>query len=273
MKNLAWLVVIPMTTALHARELPERDGFAMGGQDFMASIEGLRGSEREAAIFEEIIEGNIPKFLRENVKIPLEMTYRGQRITGHLLASPSFLAIGSDDDFVTIPMSLDTARQLALTLGFTLPTRKIVQEIAKLGHPVAPHLMTANQHMVSSKRYEQHHRLTFQSRAKLPLSELVYGFKKNLVLTPKLQSEPGKLALFGWRLPRGSWIQPLRLPHESHYVDYSHGVRMIAPFMWIEGEKVSLYEVAQHPVYHRLISDEGAFDLAATLKGPWLKGT
>jgi len=43
--------------------------------------------------------------------------------------SPDYLAIGSDSDFVRVPMALPTARAIAWESGCSLPTKKLVDLI------------------------------------------------------------------------------------------------------------------------------------------------
>ena len=42
---------------------------------------------------------------------------------------PDYLAVGSDDDFVRMPMTPQTAQQIADLFGCILPTRKMVDAI------------------------------------------------------------------------------------------------------------------------------------------------
>ena len=45
---------------------------------------------------------------------------------GTIEVMPDYLAVGSDDDFVRMPMRPQTAQQIADAFGCVLPTRKIV---------------------------------------------------------------------------------------------------------------------------------------------------
>ena len=46
-----------------------------------------------------------------------------------ICVAPDYLAIGSDSDFIRIPMGLETALSVTEHYGFTLPTRKMVDAI------------------------------------------------------------------------------------------------------------------------------------------------
>ena len=46
------------------RGIPPRPADAPGGSEIMARIWNLRGAERDAAILQELVRGNVPDFLR-----------------------------------------------------------------------------------------------------------------------------------------------------------------------------------------------------------------
>ncbi len=59
----------------------------------------------------------------------------------------------------------------------------------------------------------------------------------------------------------GEPIQPLYTGHVDRYVDYSHGVRLVAREMKIDGRRTTLSQVLSDPVLHSLLSDEGLVPL------------
>ena len=66
--------------------------------------------EREQAIRDEILNGNLPQFLRKLAPVQLHSgTPDGRRLTATIFVTPDYLAIGSDDDFLRIPMNLHSA--------------------------------------------------------------------------------------------------------------------------------------------------------------------
>ncbi len=65
--------------------------------------------QREQAILEELLKGNLPDFLRN--LIPVKLQYQpgaGNTLTATIFVMPEYLAIGSDKDFLRIPMDLFT---------------------------------------------------------------------------------------------------------------------------------------------------------------------
>ncbi len=110
--------------------IPPRALHALTGSQFAASVSALEPRQRERAILSEILAGNLPPFLRRLV--PVELTSRtagGQRLTATIFVMPDYLAIGSDADFLRIPMNLETALTIAARFAFALPTRKMVDAI------------------------------------------------------------------------------------------------------------------------------------------------
>jgi len=74
--------------------------------------------KREQAILAQIMEGNLPDFLR-NLK-PVRLIDRledGKSTTATIFVTPDYSAIGSDDDFLLMPMSLYTATGRTERLG------------------------------------------------------------------------------------------------------------------------------------------------------------
>ena len=90
----------------------------------------MDGQEREQAILDQVLQGNLPEFLRSLKPVVLQREFHdGSVIIATVFVMPDYLAIGSDDDFLTIPMNLHTATAIASQFGFMLPTPKIVDAI------------------------------------------------------------------------------------------------------------------------------------------------
>ncbi len=89
------------------------------------------------------------------------------------------------------------------------------------------------------------------------LGPLVGGIKKDVVITPLLASNPGKVAIYGWHQLNGQPIQPLYLGHGVSYVDYSHGIRLVRGQMLVNGQVRSVADVLADPDLCVLLSDEG----------------
>ena len=97
-------------------------------------------------------------------------------------------------------------------------------------------------------------------RAGRGTGELICGVKKDIVVTNRLKEKPHRLAIYGWRKLDGSPIQPLTIVHGDTYVDYSHGVRLIARQILVDGNATTIGAVLKDPKLCGLLSDEGVID-------------
>ncbi len=248
-----------LPTAVQA-QLPPRPKNAMSGTAFVESLAGLNLVDREAAILREIAAGNFPEFLR-NFKI-VELRGKspdGKEIVATIEVMPDYLAVGSDDDFVRMPMTPQTAQRIADDFACTLPTRKIVDAVdAAAEVHVAPHPLTQEREAVST--FLQHHQIIEKQRAGKPLDRLITGIKKDIVLTPRIFEKPERLAIYGWRQLDGKPIQPLTIVHWDKYVDYSHGARLVNRTLHLGGQNLDIAELLADPARASLVSDEGPMD-------------
>ncbi|MFQ5806613.1 MAG: hypothetical protein ACE5I3_09200, partial [Phycisphaerae bacterium] len=83
------------------------------------------------------------------------------------------------------------------------------------------------------------------------------GIKKDVVVTPLLADNPGRVAIYGWHQRNGVPVQPLHLGHVDYYVDYSHGIRLVKQQMVVNGAQMSVADALADPDLQVLLSDEG----------------
>ena len=249
------------TLRCDAVHIPERAATAPGGLEFVGRLQGLSDDAREEAILQQVTAGNIPGFLRELKPVSLRGRLpNGELIDATVCVSPDYMAIGSDQDFVFVPMRLKTALSIASDFGFALPTRKIVDAIyAQAPVHLQPQPLAASDSMRSTAYYWRHNGLILEQRRALaaPLGELTAGDKKDLVLTNRLWGNLARVAIYGWHRPDGTAIQPLSTVHGARYADYSHGLRLISATAFIDGAPVPLLQVLQNSRLASLLSDEG----------------
>ena len=86
---------------------------------------------------------------------------------------------------------------------------------------------------------------------------LVSGHKKDLVLTNRLSSAPGRVAIYGWHRPGGNPIQPLSTVHGAEYADYSHGIRLVSRTAFVNGQAVDLQDLLMDGTYAGLLNTDG----------------
>ncbi|MFA5911003.1 MAG: hypothetical protein WC815_19675 [Vicinamibacterales bacterium] len=248
------------------RRIPVRDTQAPVGSAFVESVRRLDPVRRERAVLQEILHGNVPNFLRQLVPVTLTYAQRGRMLSATVFVMPDYLAIGADDDFLRIPMNLETATTIAAQFGFVLPTRRVVDAInAQAEHHLQPQPLPPGPQMTSTEYYQRHNELIEAQARTLGVTRgtLVAGHKKDVVISNLLARTPGRIAIYGWHRPGGAPIQPLSTVHGACYEDYSHGIRLMSDMAWQEGTFRPIREILQDPAAVAVLSDEGL--MAATL--------
>ena len=249
------------------RNIASRAPQALTGSQFAESVLNMDRPQRERAILGQLVGGNVPGFLRKLVPVKLTCEL-GQRAAATIFVMPEYLAIGSDSDFLRIPMNFHTATAVADRFGFVLPTRKIVDAIYNQStFRFNPQPLPAGPQMTSTGYYRAHNTMIdqqSQSRG-FPSGALIAGHKKDVVLSNRLRLNPDRIAIYGWHRGTGAPIQPLSTVHGAGYADYSHGIRLIAGMAMIGGRLRSIYDLLQDSMLAGLLSDEGIIRDAATL--------
>lgn len=249
------------------RGIPARTSQALTGSQFLKYISRMDSQQREEAILSQLVDGNLPSFLRKLVPLELKQVLaNGKTLTATIFVMPEYLAIGSDMDFLRIPMNLYTATAIAARFGFVLPTKKIVDAIYDQSpYHFVPEPMTPGPQMRSTEYYRVHNEMIDkQSRARgIPVGALVSGDKKDVVITNRLARSPGRIAIYGWHRGSGAPIQPLSTVHGAGYADYSHGIRLVSEVALINGKIRSLYDILQDSLLANVLSDEGSIRI------PW----
>ena len=241
--------------------MPARTAQAPGASVFIAAVAGLGDHERDAAIRRELLAGNLPRFLRQALPATLNaLRPDGRRVQLTLCVLSDYLGLGSDSDFMLVPMGLDSAIAVASTFDFMLPTRRIVDLIYRAADVrLQPQPLPASDRMRSAAYLQQHDALVEQQRAALGAAPgaLTAGHKKDLVLSARLWQQPGRVAIYGWHRPDGTPIQTLSTVHGARYADYSHGVRLVSQTMFVDGRPARLLDVLADAQLGPLLSDEG----------------
>ena len=238
-------------------DIPKRRAKAITGTEFIKSVARLSREEREDAIRRELLAGNIPSFLRKLRTVEASATdSSGVRHTISYDVMPDYLAIGSDKDFVRIPMTPYAAQAFCDAFGFVLPTSKMVNDIwAAATTHLAPRPLTIERE--SPLTFLQHHQIIEAQLKDVERGTFVAGIKKDVVLTNKLLEKPQRVAIYGWHYPTGKPIQPVYSGHVDWYVDYSHGIRPVRRSMRVDGVARPFEAIMKDPQLRNLISDEG----------------
>lgn len=237
--------------------LPARPATADGGRAIMRRISSLPLAERESVIVNELKKGNFPVFLRSFVAIHTTSSdTNGKKHDVVCYVMPDYLSVGSDTDFVRVPITPMAAQAIADAFGCTLPTRKMVDDVyAQAQVRLEPKPLTENRETVET--FIQHNSIIESQRAGKPLGSLVAGIKKDVVLTNLPADRKDHVAIYGWHKLDGTPIQPLTSVHINTYVDYSHGVRLVKRTALVDGNPRDIRDILTDPILHPLLSDEG----------------
>jgi len=253
-----------LTRAIPARSLED-----LTGSQFVRYVSKMDARDREQAILAQISRGNVPEFLRKLVPVTLRGELAaGKELVATIFVTPDYLAIGSDADFLRIPMNLHTAVAVAQRFGFVLPTRKMVDAIYQQSrYRLMPQPLPAGAQMRSTNYYWTHNELIEDQTHAIGarLGELVSGDKKDVVMSNRLAVHLGRIAIYGWHRGAGEPIQPLSTVHGANYADYSHGIRLISQWAVINGKLQLVRDLLQDRSTAAILSDEGPIRVDARL--------
>lgn len=239
--------------------IPDRIAGSMTGTQFAASIMDMPlGPERELAIFQQLSMGNVPSFMRTSSIVRLEGAARVIEVE----VLPDVLCVGTDSDFVRVPLNPKTAQKVANAFDGVLITPTLSSAIwlqASVRIDPMHVTMPPGNEMTSTKWFLLQNDKIEKERA--GRGGLIAGHKKDVVLANALskQTPPDShVAIYGWHMPNGVPIQGLNpTSHAIWYADYSHGIRLISEDLTVNGDIVSFYEAVGDPTLAPLLNTEG----------------
>jgi hypothetical protein len=238
------------------------------GSRFMSMTDGMTPAQREQEAVRVILAGHIPNFIRQFAEIKVKMKISNREYQAVYRVLPDYLTIGTDADFIRMPMSPIAGQKIADQFQCLLPTSKMVDDIyAQAVVQLYPQPMSNGTYPNWEKRmrtnefYREQHRLVESQRAKTShqLGQLLAGHRKDVLVSNFLNTYRANVVIYGWhdKRNRGRPIQGYGFGHENTYEDYSHGIRLIHQTMEVDGQKMATVDVLKDPVLHRLISREG----------------
>src|SRR3989304_2943089 len=93
MKKLAaFLIFIPFAAFPQSLPLPERSQTALTGSQLLTPMSSLTREAREDRIRQEVMDGNIPEYLRSFVKVTYSATAGGSSRSVSVWVAPDYLA-------------------------------------------------------------------------------------------------------------------------------------------------------------------------------------
>jgi len=245
--------------------IASRKDNAMNGSQFAESIMGIVGRPRENAIMIELLNGNIPEFMKVPVHVAAMDEDLGFSLTYTVI--PRFLCIGTNEDHFYVPMTPTVAQAVADAYGMMLPTYKMVQDIFTFAsfRQIASPLKFGSQ-MGSTDYFKKHSDLVIKQLENVPLQALCDGYKKNIVISKKMETKPNSVFIYGWMKDQnGNFWQglPLYPGHDLAYSDYSHGVRLVDRKMMLtnlsdeSSIEVDAFDILKDDKLCKLLSAEG----------------
>lgn len=232
------------------------------GEQFFKDAMTMQWKQRDSFAVKEILAGNIPRFLLKLIPINVTAndTTTGKVNRAIYYVMPDYLSVGNNNNWARIPLTPIAAQLIADSLQCFLPTRKMVNDIyANAEVKLAPVPMYI--HRDSTVTIWQHH-LIIEGQRKQQKG-LIAGIKKDLVISDLLtrSTKTNRVAIYGWHMLNGQPIQPLYTGHVNWYVDYSHGIRLVARKIKVNGKWMDYTKVMEHPSLKKLLTDESIGDV------------
>lgn len=256
---------LPAYDTIAYLDIPIRAEDALTGSEFAEYVDGLSVSRREIVVKREVLSGNVPSFSR-TLK-PLIITQEIDTVKYELVffTTYDYIAIGSDEDYMYMPMTPTCAQYLADSLNCTLPAKKMVDMIYSAAEDkLYPQPIPPSTQMTTIPVFMQHtdsvtlqiHELGIDRSA----NHITGGHKKDIIISNKIYSTDrtyDRVVIYGWHRSENDPIQPVYNGHSADYADYSHGVRLIANEAFINEESVWIDSILMDPELSVLLSHEG----------------
>lgn len=223
------------------------------GSEFGIEAEGKDVLARDSMAVRWYADGDFPRFMRRFERIDVSIvTSEGRKVDAYYFVSPDYLCVGTDRDFLRLPVTPRAAQRIADLLGCFLSTPKICDDVYRAAR-VKPEPMPMMCQREDFRTFVVHNYIIEGQRRER--KGLIAGHKKDVVLAPQLAGKPDRIALYGWHTPDGKPIQPVYTGHAFRYVDYSHGFRLVRRDIWVDGRRMDYTQVLAHPEYWRVLTD------------------
>jgi hypothetical protein len=250
--------------------IPRLSEKALTGSEFMKEYEKLESAQdRYMFVLQQLAIGNVPEHFKKFETI--RVTGRNGTVVEMQVARHG-LRIGTDSDYVELPLDGPTAMAAAEMYGCTLATPWIsdqIHEQAKASGGVvkfftAPEIAEAmeikdwdpnhpdGKMMKSAAFTKKRNELLKKWRKEHGISDeqLTSGYFKDITHPIPGVTRQGRLEIYGGYRDDGSKIQKLSGGfHVSHYHDYSHLPRFVRPTIKVNGQVMSLSQFTNTTEY------------------------
>ncbi len=259
-------------------DIPARPDDAVEGSEFAEQITGLSLKNREIAIVEEILGGNVPSFSRQLRPITFNQSIDSDHYEVTFYTVCDYMAIGSEQDYLYIPMTPSTAQYLADRLNGSLPTKKLVDIIyAQSDIKLDPQPIPPSDAMTTVPVFKQHTDSIVQQFAQRGHERrgdrIIAGHKKDIIISNKIYSADRnyeRVVIYGWHRSKNDPIQPVYNGHTAEYADYSHGVRIISNIVTVNDDTTTVPSLLQDARLCDLLSSEGPISRPYYPESPFL---
>lgn len=211
------------------------DNDARTGEAFFKQAVSYNWRERDSLALEYANAGQVPDFYFRFVPVTTRLIMaNGKEVTATFYVAPDYFMVGTNSNWARVPITPMAAQKIADAYGCFLPTPFIVDAIYNASAvKLAPVPMYA--YRDSTITMWQHH-LMIEGQRKNKKG-LISGIKKDVVISSKVveHEKPNRVAIYGWHKLDGKPIQPVYAGHVNWYVDYSHGIRLIAKQVKMDG--------------------------------------
>mgnify|MGYP004443770185 FL=1 len=243
---------------------------AVGGWKFMTMCDTTDFWPREELMVKTVLAGNVPDSLRVLHEIefvtPVVDSVEVLRVPHRvaLWVSCDYIAVGTDADFVRMPMGPLAAQAISDSLNCILPTPFIVDrinDVAQGALDIFPFRPVGGRNSLPYVFQDSNNAINALMKAKgYHWGMFVSGLKKDIVISCKLKEPQWRksVGIYGWHHPDGRAQQPLYVRHGNFYVDYSHGVRLVSRRCTVDGREMDVKTILESPELFRLLSTEPA---------------
>ncbi|MGN8224482.1 hypothetical protein [Gracilimonas sp. BCB1] len=229
------------------------------GSDFLKETASYDYLTRQKKAISRILEGSVPSFQRDLIPVQFRTA---ENETATIWVTCDYISIGTNDDFIRVPLSMPSAREVARATNMYLPTAVMVDSVYAQAHTkLNPIPMEPGEQMRSNNYYRRHNEMIEEQLEEIKRGLLIAGHKKDLVVTNRLAERTGRVAIYGWHYAVDDPIQPVSTVHNEDYEDYSHGLRLVHPIADVNGETVKLKELINHPDWGGVFTKEKEIDI------------
>lgn len=232
------------------------------GAQFTTMAEGLSPETYDSLVLACVERGDVPSFMSRFKRIDTQISTPQGVVKAYYYVAPDYLCIGTDQDFIRIPMQPKTAQRIANKYNCFLSTRKISDDVYRAAKvKLAPMPMMCEREKFNTFVL---HNYIIEGQRK-GAQGLIAGHKKDVIITTAIPQNPkaDRVALYGWHRLDGRAIQPIYTGHVDWYIDYSHGFRLVHRDIWVDGLKMDYRDVMADPVLMKILVDEDNADFTA----------